>query len=194
MERIKIVGRARDATAGDGAGGETLLAPRQPPLYLGIDPGAGGAIASLDAEGRLVAVEDMPTCLVKVGRTDRRRVSASLLRDLLAADGDAITMIVLERVGGMTGQSASASFTFGYGCGLVEGVIAALSLPVVMVTPQAWKRSAGIPAAKGAAREAAMRLWPAWSSKFARVKDDGRAEACLLARHGWLSVARARAA
>lgn len=165
-----------------------------PPLYIGIDPGASGAIASLDADGRLIAVEDMPTVAVKVGKTERRRVSASLLRDLLSADADAVTMVVLERVGGMTGQSASASFTFGYGCGLVEGVIAALNLPLVLVTPQAWKRSAGIPAAKGAAREAAMRLWPAQAGLFARVKDDGRAEAALIARHGWLTVARARAA
>lgn len=163
-------------------------------LYLGIDPGAAGAIASLDANGRLVAVSDMPTVPVKVGKTERRRVSASLLRDLLSADSDAITMIVLEKVGGMTGQSASASFTFGYGAGVVEGVIAALSLPLAMVTPQAWKRSAGIASDKGAAREAAMRLWPAQARLFARVKDDGRAEAALMARHGWLSVARAKAA
>lgn len=163
-------------------------------IYLGIDPGAAGAIASLDADGRLVAVEDMPTVMVRVGKTDRRRVSASLLRELLAADADAITMVVIEKVGGMTGQSASASFTFGYSAGLVEGVIAALSLPVVMVTPQAWKRSAGIASAKGAAREAAMRLWPGQAGLFARVKDDGRAEAALLARHGWLSVKRAIAA
>lgn len=163
-------------------------------LFLGIDPGASGAIASLDEDGRLVAVADMPTCMVRVGKSDRARVSASLLRDLLAADADAVTMIVIEKVGGMTGQSASASFTFGYGCGLVEGVAAALALPLVLVTPQSWKKSAGIPAAKGASREAAMRLWPAQAGLFARVKDDGRAEAALIARHGWLSVARAKAA
>lgn len=163
-------------------------------LFLGIDPGASGAIAALDDEGRLVSVVDMPTVPVKVGKTERQRVSASLLRDLLAADADDITMACIEKVGGMTGQSASASFTFGYSAGLVEGVAAALSLPLVLVTPQSWKRSAGIPAAKGAAREAAMRLWPAQASLFARVKDDGRAEAALIARHGWLSVARAKAA
>lgn len=163
-------------------------------LYLGIDPGAAGAIASLDGDGRLVTVADMPTVPVKVGKTERRRVSASLLRDLLAADADAVTMVVVERVGGMTGQSASASFTFGYGAGMVEGVIAALRLPLVMVTPQAWKRSAGIASDKGAAREAAMRLWPGQAGLFARVKDDGRAEAALIARHGWLQVARAKVA
>lgn len=162
-------------------------------VYLGIDPGQSGAIASIGADGALLAVEDMPMVLVRVGKTDRARVSASLLRDLLAIDAGDITMVVIEKVGGMTGQSASAAFTFGYGCGMVEGVIAGLNLPMVPVTPQAWKRSAGIAKDKGAAREAAMRLWPAQAKLFARKKDDGRAEAALIARHGWLSVAKARA-
>jgi crossover junction endodeoxyribonuclease RuvC len=109
-------------------------------------------------------------------------------------DQHAVQMVVLEKVGGMTGQSASAAFTFGYGAGIVEGVLAAMRLPIALVTPQAWKRSAGIATDKGAAREAAMRLWPAHASRFARVKDDGRAEAALIARHGWMSVAKATSA
>jgi crossover junction endodeoxyribonuclease RuvC len=160
--------------------------------YLGIDPGAEGAIAVLDDDGRLVAVADMPTIELRVGKTNRERVSPAGLRTLLLEHADC-TICAVEKVGGMTGQSASASFTFGYACGLLEGVLAALLMPVAPVTPQAWKKSAGIAAGKGAAREAAMRTWPAQAHLFARKKDDGRAEASLIARHGWLSVPRSGA-
>lgn len=163
-------------------------------IYLGVDPGAAGAIAALDDNGHIISIIDMPTVKVRVGKTDRARVSASMLAQLFEMDVHAVQMVVLERVGGMTGQSCSAAFTFGYGCGMVEGVLAALRMPVALVTPQAWKKSAGLAADKGAARECAMRLWPSHAHMFARVKDDGRAEAALIARHGWLSVQRAVAA
>ncbi len=163
-------------------------------LFIGIDPGASGAIAVLDGAGQIVAIDDMPTVLVRVGKTDRKRIAAARLAQLLEQTAHDTVMVVLEKVGGMTGQSASAAFTFGYGAGMVEGVLAALRLPMAPVTPQAWKKSAGIAADKGAAREAAMRLWPGHAHMFARKKDDGRAEAALMARHGWLQVAKAKAA
>ncbi len=162
-------------------------------LYLGIDPGSSGAVAVLDGNGQIVAVTDMPVVKVKVGKTERARVSGPMLAALLEQTAHDTVMVVLEKVGGMTGQSASAAFTFGYGAGMIEGVIAALGLPMAPVTPQVWKKSAGIAADKGAAREAAMRLWPREAERFARVKDDGRAEAALMARHGWLIRERAAA-
>jgi hypothetical protein len=42
--------------------------------------------------------------------------------------------------------------------------------------------------AKDAARSEAIRRWPALAGLFARVKDDGRAEACLI---GWAGLQRA---
>lgn len=160
-------------------------------LFIGIDPGAHGAIAVLDETGAIVKIDDMPVVKVRVGKTERARVSAAMLAALLDTDAPHVQMVVIERVGGITGQSCSAAFTFGYAGGLVEGVVTALMLPVAFVTPQAWKKSAGIVADKGAAREAAMRLWPREAALFARVKDADRAESVLLARHGWLSVMRA---
>lgn len=141
-------------------------------------------------DGAIEHIEDMPIVEVMVGKSVRKRVSAAGLREILLPYA-LCTVCVVEKVGGITGQSASAAFTFGYGCGLLEGVLTALLMPVAPVTPQAWKKSAGIASDKGAAREAAMRLWPGRSQLFSRKKDDGRAEAALMARHGWLSVRRA---
>jgi crossover junction endodeoxyribonuclease RuvC len=67
-------------------------------------------------------------------------------------------------------------------------VLAALSIPAVHIAPAAWKRGVGIPpgkeGAKDAARSEAIRRWPGKAGLFARVKDDGRAEAALIATAG----------
>jgi hypothetical protein len=44
----------------------------------------------------------------------------------------------------------------------------------------------GLHSDKGESRALAMRLWPDHGDRFARVKDDGRAEAALIA-WWWLS-------
>lgn len=151
---------------------------------LGCDPGAHGALCVLDMDGKIVWLEDMPVVKVKVGTSERDRVSAPLLVKALQPWKGWLDKAVLEKVGGMTGQSASAAFTFGYGCGMVEGVFAAMEFPVVLVTPQKWKKSMALGPDKGLARQMAMRLWPENADTFKRVKDDGRAEAALLAQWG----------
>lgn len=142
---------------------------------LGIDPGASGAFALLEGD-QLLGINDMPTIMVK----GRARVSAAMVADVIASHQP--NQVVLEDVGAMPGQGVSSMFSFGRGVGVLEGVIAALGYPLVMVRPAKWKRDAGVPADKDAARQMAMRLWPEYSNMFARKKDDGRAEAALLAR------------
>ena len=92
---------------------------------------------------------------------------------------------VVEEVGAMPGQGVTSMFNFGYSAGIIAGVVAGLQLPIVMYRPAVWKRQAGVPADKGAARQMAQRYWPG-SRAFDRVKDDGRAEAALLAR--WIAL------
>lgn len=159
-------------------------------LIVGIDPGAHGAIAILRPDGSIDNIFDMPTIEVKVGTSKRARVSVYGLIDLLRSLN--VEMVLIEQVGGMTGQSASASFTFGHSCGLIQGAIAALGLPLSLLPPQRWKKAAGLPADKGAARLMAQQIWPSHARLFARVKDDGRAEAALIARHYINSIVRGR--
>jgi crossover junction endodeoxyribonuclease RuvC len=142
---------------------------------MGIDPGAGGALALLDGD-RLIHAADMPTIMVK----GRAKVMPSGVVDLVVNWKP--DQIVLEDVAAMPGQGVTSMFSFGRGVGILEGVIAALGYPLVMVRPATWKRAAGVPADKDAARLMATRLWPDHANLFARKKDDGRAEAALLAR------------
>jgi crossover junction endodeoxyribonuclease RuvC len=144
---------------------------------VGIDPGISGAFALL-VGGQIEQIIDMPTIMVR----GRARVTAAGVVDNLV--GLNPHRVVIEEVGVMPRQGIASGFSFGYGAGILEGVCAALGHPVTMVRPNVWKREANVPADKGAARMMATRLWPDHANLFARVKDDGRAEAALLARWG----------
>ena len=139
---------------------------------IGIDPGAGGAIAVLD-DGDLHLI-DMPTVEIR----GRRHVAAGLIADWLQPFRRAIA--VLEQVQGVQGAGATSAFSFGRSAGVVEGVLAALGIATHLVRPQVWTREMGVSRDKGAHRAAAQQRWPQQAAAFARVKDDGRADAALL--------------
>lgn len=152
---------------------------------IGFDIGTKGAGALLDAETlALIEIADMP--VLTDGPKGRPAVNAPLLADLIWRwqAGHAF----VEYVGARPGEGAVGAFAFGRSRGVVEGVLGACGVPVTLLTPPSWKRIVGIPAgkegAKDAARSEAIRRWPAHASLFARVKDDGRAEAALIAVAG----------
>lgn len=159
-------------------------------MIVGIDPGVSGAVVVLSAPaaGSVVRCEDMPTLEVN----GRRCVDASALASMLRGM-DGITHVVVEHVQGVQQSGATSAFAFGRGFGTIEGVLAGLTLPHTLVRPQRWTKDLGVGSDKGTHRATAKRLWPAAAETFARVKDDGRADAALLAwwwaRHGSRSVA-----
>jgi hypothetical protein len=94
--------------------------------------------------------------------------------------------VVVEQVGGMTGQSASAAFNFGRAAGAPEYIAKALKIRVELVSPVTWKKALQVNPGKDGSRAMAQRLWPAMAHHFERKKDDGRAEAALIAHWFWL--------
>jgi hypothetical protein len=65
----------------------------------------------------------------------------------------------------------------------VLGVLAAAGVRCQFLTPACWKRAVGLPPGrdKDASRAAAIQRWPAKAELFSRKKDDGVAEAALIA-------------
>lgn len=139
---------------------------------LGIDPGKTGALAWV-RDGQLYHVEDMPD-LTGVALGAR-------IADLLAEHRPNIA--VVEQVHSMPGQGVSSTFKFGANHGVILGALGALDVPTVHVTPSAWKKALRLSKDKTASRQRAVELWPDKSELFARVKDDGRAEAALIGYH-----------
>jgi len=150
---------------------------------IGIDPGISGAIAIFE-DGQLDTILDMPTLKIASGKTMKSHISAiGLVRILetwtLVSDGQA--HIVIEKVGAMPGQGVTSMFNFGRSAGIIEGVVAALQRPYTYVTPATWTKAVGRAAGKDASRMRAMELFPSKAELFKRAKDDGRADAALIA-------------
>ena len=92
-----------------------------------------------------------------------------------------------EFVGARPTDAKVAAFAFGRARGVIEGVVGALGLPIVFLTPPTWKRIADIPPGvehKDLARTRAIARWPTRADLFARKMDVDRAEACLIAIAG----------
>lgn len=154
-----------------------------PRLYAGIDPGISGAIGIIGEAGRFSSVLDMPTLPTTTGR---RQVDFAGLAAILREAGP-LSFVLVERVGARPGEGAAGAFAFGHTFGGIMATLATLALPHDLIQASTWKRRAGIPpgADKRASISIAKRLLPEAAPYLARVKDDGRAEALLLAMLAW---------
>lgn len=97
---------------------------------LGIDPGANGAIAVLDAAGALLEVHDMPSTVEANGRT---ATNAPLLAAILARTHAKVAYV--EFTSARPTDAKAAAFSFGRAKGVIEGVAGALGLPIQFLTP-----------------------------------------------------------
>lgn len=141
---------------------------------MGIDPGVSGAISFYFPEAPdLIAVEDVPTVDGFIDITTLAQRIVQMKPDVA----------FVEQVGSMPGQGVASTFKFGASYGAALGVVAALKIPLHLVRPQKWKKHFGLSSDKEASRALALRYWPS-SEAFARKKDEGRAEAALIARYG----------
>jgi crossover junction endodeoxyribonuclease RuvC len=151
-------------------------------VIIGIDIGVTGGVAVLCASGELIKVHAMP-CLAD-GPAGRRSVNGPLLASIVFASH--ATRAFVEHVSARPGEGAVGAFAFGRSRGLIEGVLAAAGVPCQFLTPACWKRTVGLPPGrdKDASRAAAIQRWPARAELFSRKKDDGVAEAALIAIAG----------
>lgn len=160
---------------------------------IGIDPGLTGALALFaPGDDRVLALDDMPVSQKLSGKG--QQVNAPGVRRLLEsyvarARGGPVSVLV-ERVAAMPGEGkrkmgATSAFSFGFGAGIVEGVVCALGLPYAYVYPQTWKSRAGLlRKPKEAALTLAQQLYPDVGHMLTRKRDVGRADAILIARFG----------
>lgn len=141
---------------------------------MGIDPGVSGAVAFYFPDQRAgISAYDVPI----VGK----EINASALHDLIHQY--APDLAVIEIVHSMPKQGVASSFNFGMSYGIAKGVVGSLHIPTINVAPTKWKKHFGLTADKEQARALAISTWP-FSEHFRRKKDNGRAEAALLALYG----------
>jgi len=138
--------------------------------YLGIDPGKKGALALFDSEEMTVACTDMPD-------------TTAALHDYVAGL-PLIKKCTVEKpfFPQMIGVSNAVKIAQAYGT--LIGALAWRGIPFVEVRPNKWKPAMDLATSKAASREKASQMFPDQSDQFKRVKDDGRAEAALIAWWG----------
>jgi len=160
--------------------------------YIGLDPGALGGLGVLDLDdaGTPCAVALHRTPRVQVTRNGMRRADydPAAMRQLLAeaVDGRAATIhaveVGLEAQGARPKQGVASSYRIGLGFGLWLGLVVAARVPYRIVTPQAWKRDAGLLRAdKRQSRLRAQERFPTLGA--IAPADEGPAEALLIASY-----------
>jgi crossover junction endodeoxyribonuclease RuvC len=149
-------------------------------VIVGVDPGCSGALVAIDENGRFIDALLMP---VVTSGTNTRVNGAAVAAWL---HQHCVTHAFIEKVGSMPKQGVASTFTFGHAAGLVEGVVAGAGIPITHLTPQRWKKEAGlIGSEKDAARSRAIQLYPGLRLLDAKAKGQAIADALLIARAGF---------
>jgi crossover junction endodeoxyribonuclease RuvC len=153
-------------------------------IYIGIDPGLSGGLATISANGAQVTARPMP---VSGGQIDASAVADLVWGAALACGDTAIA--VMEKVGAMPKQGVVSMFRFGQGYGTILGVLGALGIRCELVTPQRWKAVilAGTARDKAAAIAWCRRAYPGVSlrrTERCTTDHDGMADALCLAEYG----------
>ncbi len=137
---------------------------------LGIDPGMSGAIAYVH-QGKLLEVADMPA----VGGD----ISGPLLHQMVRMIP--VEWAAVERVHSMPKQGGATTFKFGMAYGMARMAAGGLLVPMVEPTPNVWKKHFNLSSDKEKSRLLALKLFPDKSELFKFKKNEGRAEAALIA-------------
>lgn len=150
-------------------------------IVCGVDPGLSGAVCFLSTDGACT-VHDMPALRLLRGGNKRREVDPHALANLFWKEHAGHAFI--EQGWSRPHDSGPGGFATGKGYGIIIGVLAAVGVPYTIVSPQKWKRALAVPAAKDGARARASQLLPDMADHWRLVKNDGRAEAALIALYG----------
>lgn len=161
-------------------------------IVVGIDVGLTGALAAIDGRGGVIFLADLPIASHgKAKWVDGVKLYAILHRiQLLQADPP---KLFVEHIHAMPDMGTVAANSKGMTLGSVLAIVGASRLPFQLVAPVKWKRAMGLlspgstdQAKKLASLEAARKRFP--TAPLARQKDNGRAEALLLAAYGLQSL------
>lgn len=143
-------------------------------LFVGIDPGASGAIAVIDSNREVILLQDWPGNEV---------VAASFLRDICEKKGSRNISAVIEKAHAMPKQGVKSMFSFGMNYGSWLGILASFEINFITITPKMWQKGVISKAQdKKPALAAAQRMFPTAKLTGPRGgRKDGRADALLIA-------------
>lgn len=124
--------------------------------YLGIDPGKGGGIARVAADGEIISLQGMPESEHSIWQA---------IAPELYVEG---TRACIEIVSARPGDGVAGMFKFGLNYGFCRACLVAAGYEWEDVQPVKWQREFGIPKVKNETysdrkkrlRNLALNLWP----------------------------------
>jgi crossover junction endodeoxyribonuclease RuvC len=149
-------------------------------IYIGIDPGLEGGVAAIERCINKARAWPTPTTLVGDKKTYLIPAMVETIENAIRDYPPGVCEAALENVHARPGQGVVSMFRFGVGVGLWQGILAAMKIPVTLISPQAWKKAMLVGKDKGASIVRANQLYP---NIPLSKKDDGMAEALLLATY-----------
>ena len=104
--------------------------------YAAIDPGKNGYISAFDDEGGYYS-----SSIPLIGKI----IDTHQLNEFLVKWKDA--HFVIEDVHSIFGVSSKATFSFGFVCGIIEGLLVANNISFTRVQPKVWQKECwqGVP-------------------------------------------------
>lgn len=145
-------------------------------IYLGVDPGAKGALSAIDENNKVLFA-------VPMSRENLVNYIQRVHFDIIERNDGVIACV--EKVGAMPGQGVTSMFSFGKSAGFIEGVLESFGIPYQLVPPQTWKKSFSLlHKDKKASIEMCKQLFPGINllpTERCRKESDGLAESTLMA-------------
>lgn len=166
------------------------------PFFMGIDPGLKGAMAIYSpATGLLpyfLLVDDIPlkekvkNRSSRIEKVIRNKVDLVKLHEYFCHYNEYfnVSLCILEEPHSMPTDGHVGAFSFGQALGQLQSMLACHEIPHVPVKPQVWKGLMGLKRDKNLSINLACETFPQHVSYFKNKKDDGRAEAAILAKLG----------
>ena len=145
-------------------------------IYIGIDPGAKGAICSLSEDGKDIDFIDFTGDIPTISQWLATKIKLNDIR-----------MVMIESVHSVFGSSASSNFKFGVNVGIMHGIVRGMGLPLDVVQPKKWQKSIGTTKKSGIELkkeigDIARRLYPGCDIYTPRGRLlDGRSDALMIA-------------
>lgn len=158
-------------------------------IITGLDPGKGGALVTLFEDGSTIVDRVplfKPTEKGKVPKIDYAAWARSWRGSLLFNQPD---VFIVEQVGAWTGQGVKSVWNFAHATGFAMATIMYVDAPIHPAPPNVWKIKLGLlNMDKAASIKKAKELIPSLTPHLTRKKDDGVAEAGLLAYYGLMTI------
>lgn len=154
-------------------------------VTIGIDPGINGGLTALEDGETILASIPMPT--QKLGT--KTHLDPRLINDFIFYYTPRV--VIIESVHAMPGQGVTSMFNFGYGAGMLEGIISAHVLSYLIIPPQQWMKEIFVGMPKDSNKSSityCQRMFPQFdwrATKKCKKIHDGMTDSCCMALYGY---------